>query len=220
MDKVDYSYTILSSGTSVVFLNGVPGKKIYCKRGVRQGDLFSPLLFVLAADLLQSILNRALLLGLVSLPIVSPSCPDYPVIQYADDTLLICKADASHLIYLKALLQSFNTYTGIKFNYSKSSMVPINLSEQRLQHFASTLNCQTGSLPFTYLGLPFGLTNPSIEHFLPMVHRVQRRLCGIADFLNYGGKLLMVKSVLASLPIFSCVVWMSQSQSKIKLRNT
>jgi hypothetical protein len=35
-----------------------------------------------------------------------------------------------------------------------------------------------------------------------MVQRVQRRLCGIANFLNYGGKLLMVKSVLASLPIF------------------
>jgi hypothetical protein len=40
-----------------------------------------------------------------------------------------------------------------------------------------------------------------------MVQRVQRRLCGIADFLNYGGKLLMVKSVVASLPIFfmSCL---------------
>jgi hypothetical protein len=27
-------------------------------------------------------------------------------------------------------------------------------------------------------------------------------LCGIANFLNYGGKLEMAKSVLASLPIF------------------
>jgi hypothetical protein len=34
-----------------------------------------------------------------------------------------------------------------------------------------------------------------------MVQRVERRLCGIADFLEYGGKLLMVQSVLASLPI-------------------
>jgi hypothetical protein len=35
-----------------------------------------------------------------------------------------------------------------------------------------------------------------------MVSRVERRLGGIADFLDYGGKLLMVKSVLSSLPIF------------------
>jgi hypothetical protein len=34
-----------------------------------------------------------------------------------------------------------------------------------------------------------------------MVQRVERRLRGIADFLEYGGKLLMVQSVLASLSI-------------------
>jgi hypothetical protein len=199
---IKWIHLILSSVSSAVLLNGVLGKKFYYKRGVRQGDPLSPLLFVLVADLLQSILNRALALGLVSLPIACPSCPDFPVIQYADDTLVICKADATQLFCLKALLQSFATSTRLKVNYSKSNMIPINVNEQRLQHFALTLNCQTGNLSFTYLGLPLELTKPSIEHFLPMVQRVQKRLCGIANFLNYGGRLLMVKSILAYLPIF------------------
>jgi retron-type reverse transcriptase len=157
---------ILSSGTSAVLLNGVPGRKFYCKRGVRQGDPLSPLLFVLAADFLQSLLNKAMEQGLLRPPIPSTACPDFPVIQYADDTLIILQADASQLICLKAILNTFAASTGLKVNYSKSNLMPINMDEARLAHFANTMQCQTGSLPFTYLGLPPGNNKANSRTFL------------------------------------------------------
>jgi hypothetical protein len=52
--------SILSSGSSSILLNGTPGRKFICKRGDRQGDPLSPLLFVLAAELLQYVINQAL----------------------------------------------------------------------------------------------------------------------------------------------------------------
>jgi len=41
-------------------------------------------------------------------------------------------------------------------------IVPINVSDDRLEVLSRTFGCATGSLPFTYLGLPLNLTKPKI----------------------------------------------------------
>lgn len=82
-----------SSASTSVLLNGVPGRSFKCKRGVRQGDPLSPLLFVLGVELLQVIMNKAAQLGLISKPIREDLDIDFPIIQYADDTIILMKAD-------------------------------------------------------------------------------------------------------------------------------
>jgi hypothetical protein len=82
-------------------------------------------------------------------------------------------------------------------------MILINLDEQRLLHLANTFGCVTDTLPFTYLGLPLGTTRPSVQdlsHLTPVVDQIERRLNASAGFLDNGGRLQLVNSVLSSLP--------------------
>lgn len=154
---LEWMKAIFSSATSAILLNGTLGKTF---RGVRQRDPLSPLLFVLAANFLQSMINKAKEMGLLNLPIPMEQNKDFPVIQYADDTLIIVEGDTRQLFFLRSLLNTFSLCTGLKVNFSKTMMVPINMSNERLNVLSRTYGCATGSLPFTYLGLPLSLTKP------------------------------------------------------------
>jgi hypothetical protein len=183
-------------------LNGIPGNNLHCKRGVRQGDPMSPLLFVLASDLLRCVINKAHLQGLFNLPIPSRDGAGFPIIQYVDDTILMMKASQRELLCLRPLLESFAQSTGLRVNYTKSCMVPLNLSDEKARILAGVFGCKIQGMPFTYLGLPMGTTKPRVEHYAPLMNRIERQLTSISSMLTQAGKLQLVNSVISSLPTF------------------
>jgi len=106
---------IFNSRTSAILLKAIPGKTFHCKRRVRQGDPLSPLLFILAADFLQTLLNSAKVRGLLTLPVPTFNHNDFPILRYADDTLIFLEGDARQL--LEILAQFF-----CRFNWAKSQL--------------------------------------------------------------------------------------------------
>jgi hypothetical protein len=107
----------------------------------RQGDPMSPLQFVLAVELLQCIINKACQHGLFQMPIPTQSSHGFPVIQYTDDTIIIMKASQKELLCLMALLETFGQSTGLRVNYVKSGLVPLNLSVKSKPCLSPTLVC-------------------------------------------------------------------------------
>jgi hypothetical protein len=183
-------------------LNGVPRKTIHDKRGVRQSDPLSPLLFVLVVDLLQSIVNEAYHKNLIQLPIGTSFAQDFPIVQYAYDTLIIMPADAKQLFTLKCLLHTFANSIGLEVNFNKSYIVPINVLKEKVEIMAGTLGCLVQTMPFTYMGLPLGSTKPIIQEYLPLLSKIERRLMGISPFTSYSGRLTLVNAVLSALPTY------------------
>jgi hypothetical protein len=124
---------------------------------------------------------------------------EFPIVQYADYTLLFMKADAQQLFFLKVLFNCVAQSIGLRVNYQKSQMLPINVSDEKIRRLALTFGCSVGTFPFTYLGLPMGTTKPKFEDLTPMMDRVERKLSGCTTWLSYSGRLQMLNAALAPI---------------------
>jgi hypothetical protein len=65
------------------------------------------------------LINKAKEMGLLRLPIDVGYTSDFPIIQYADDSLIIMEACPQQLFVLKTILNTFADSIGLKVNYSK-----------------------------------------------------------------------------------------------------
>lgn len=159
-------------------VNGKAGGHIISKRGLRQGDPLSPLLFVLAVDSLARILQLAASAGLIEGLGPVGFRESIRCLQYADDTLVFCKAKPESLFVLKFLLYGFELASGLHINFHKSSLFLLEYNEDKHLFLANALNCKQGYFPLTYLGIPLRPGRLLREDWLPLIERVDKRLAG------------------------------------------
>jgi hypothetical protein len=77
---------LLCSSSTQVLMNGSPGDRIFHRRGLRQGDPLSPMLFILVMDVLGHMISKAASEGLL-LPL-SRRPLQHRISIYADDVVL------------------------------------------------------------------------------------------------------------------------------------
>jgi len=94
---------------------------------------------------------------------------------------------------------------------------------------ASVLSCKIGRLSFIYMGLPTGGESRRLLFSEPIIDRIKARLSEWKSrFLSFGGRLIFLKSVLSSLPVYalsffrapSGICWINYLINQLWIDNT
>jgi hypothetical protein len=195
----DWMQMILESSRSAILMNGIPGPWIDCKRGLRQGDPLSPYLFLLVADVLQQLIRQD---PVLCHPLVDGA--PCPMLQYADDTLIIMRAGEPAAARLKLLLDQFAEATGLTINFHKSTLVQMHVDAAELVQIQAALGCRVEGFPQTYLGPPLSAEKLKLQDFAPLIAKIDRYLSGwCAILLSAGGRIVLLNAILDALPIFA-----------------
>jgi hypothetical protein len=145
----DWVCLSLASATSRVLLNGEPGDPFSHARGLRQGDPLSPMLFILAIDPLQRLLELATQSGILA-PIRSRATR-CRISLYADDAGIFVNPLKEELQVITAILDCFGKASGLVTNMSKTEVFPVRCDDidlpDLLSAFPATL-CLVFSFSF------------------------------------------------------------------------
>ena len=96
----------------------------------------------------------------------------------------------------------FEAYSGLKINLSKSEIIPVG-RVNNIEMLASELGCGAGSLPTTYLSLLLRAPHRAMGVWDTIEERFRKRLASWKrQYISKGGRLMLIRSRLSSLPIY------------------
>jgi hypothetical protein len=125
------------------------------------------------------------------------------ILQYADDTILFMKHDLDKAVNMKLILCLFEQLFGLKINFYKSELFCFGQAKECQDNYKEIFGCAVGALPFKYLGIPIHYRKLLIREWKAVEDRLEKKPASwIGKILSYGDRLILINSVLTSLPMF------------------
>lgn len=195
----------ISSSSFYVTFNGQSYDAFNANRGVRQGCPLSPYLFVLALNELSDQLNEDLLNNQMKGIKLSPQGPAIHSLLYADDLIITGEATEIEARKIKEIIEDFCNKSGQTPNWSKSAILFSKSTPLYIQNSIKTIfHVASVDSNTKHLGHPLFVTNRTkIFVYQFIVDKFKAKLTNLkANKLSHAGRLTLIKTVFASLPVY------------------
>jgi hypothetical protein len=104
---------------------------------------------------------------------------------------------------MKLLLCSFEQLSELKINFHKSEVFLYGEAKEIEGHYTNLFGCGLGQCPFRYLGILMHHKKISNADWKVVEDKFEKKLsCWKEKPLSYGGRLVLINSVLSSLAMF------------------
>jgi hypothetical protein len=178
-------------------------------RGLRQGDPLSPYLFLICAEGLSSLLTHEEESGGIQGVRVCRGAPSVSHLLFADDSLILMKADAPNAAAVRRVLDLYCASSGQLVSDPKSSIFfSPNTKDAEKGAVCAALHIDSEALTEKYLGLPSHVGVDRSDCFQHLVDRVCKIISGWnLKNLSMGGKEILLKAVAQAIPSYAMSVF-------------
>ena len=104
---------------------------------------------------------------------------------------------------MKIILCAFEQLSGLKINFHKSELFCYGEAKDHIEQYSQIFGCEIGLFPFRYLGIPMNHKKLNNKDWKVVEDRFQEKMSNWkGKLLYYGGRLVLINSVLSSLAMF------------------
>ncbi|GJX05690.1 RNA-directed DNA polymerase, eukaryota [Tanacetum coccineum] len=165
----------LRSSWGSVLVNGSPTEEFQFFKGLKQGDPLSPFLFILVMESLHLSFKRVVDARMFNGIVLDPSM-QLSHMFYMDDTVFMGQWSAKNIDTIIYVLKCFQRASGLHINLTKSKLMGLSVSEDRVEQAANRIGCGVLKAPFAYLGSIVGGSMSRIKSWEEIVGKMTARL--------------------------------------------
>ncbi|XP_073358986.1 uncharacterized protein [Aegilops tauschii subsp. strangulata] len=159
------------------------------------------MLFILAMDPLQKILDKATAASILS-PLPTRAAA-LRAIFYADDAALFVNPVHEEIVALHRILLAFGSASDLRINEDKCVAYPIHCQQIDIADMLGGFGGSLGSFPCQYLGLPLSTRKLRRIDMQPMIDKGAARLkIWKGRLMNKTGRLQLINSTLTATATF------------------